>query len=275
MNKDFISIKILKEYYNIDVNINCLVCSNTSTYFFYNSELFLLKNISKNQHIFFFDNFFCNIIRNVNNDIITYYNGYSYVLSKKNKSMICIDIILLFNVINSQVQKSYYYYNLRNKFMSFEKYVNQRNLNLYLLNYFLSLASIILKYIKSTNNENVKYGYVIDSNKNYILKSYFTCNYHINPIVISIANYIKYYYFEKNEFRFVDIFKTCTFSKNDFMIFYGELLYPTYIFNLFQKKFNYSIYEKVIISLPKYYSFVNLIYLYIKKRYIDIPYIVT
>lgn len=275
MSKKLIVTTILNSYYNIKLDENYIIYINDSYYFYYGNELYMLKKILKIQKLDIINNYFSKYINNIFNNYVTLYNGMAYILSKNNKHGFSIDNVIILNIQKSYYQKCYYFYVLRKRLVSFEKYISLKGKNIKILAYFTSLSSIILNYIKITSNQLVRYGLVCGPivDYSYILKACFLCNYRNEPIVISLSNYIKYYYFEKNEFCFIDIFKSYYFNKDELILFYCSLLYPTYIFNTFHKEFDQFKYEEILNKVPKYFSFVNLIYLYIKKRYIDIPYI--
>ena len=93
----------------------------------------------------------------------------------------------------------------------------------------------------------------------------------IDNISRDIAEYIKYLFFykENKEEKLNDLVSSLNFTRDEYILFFSRLLFPTYFFDCFELNKNLvSIYSKAV----QYEKFLSKILISLKRN-VDIPYI--
>lgn len=260
---------LLKNYYNL--NYDYIKKSKDEVRVIYRKDVFVLKQISKEKKdkINIYNDSFYKIMTNIYNDYFTLYDGNIFILFQ-------IDNRIPFD------EKEL----LNNEKM--EKYISNLNwLDLWIIktdytekvlqdeldktvhdtkDYYLGLAEYAISYLQ----KNVR----LLNNKKII-----ECRYRINekeyryPDNIindcaerDIAEYIKYLIFEKGEEKkiIVDYLDQVYNKKFDMKLIYARIIFPTYYFDLIEKK-EENITEKIYNLIRKKEKFEEIINIYLNK----------
>ena len=156
----------------------------------------------------------------------------------------------------------------------FERYIEENECFAYGdWNYFIGLCENAINYAKSINYEKIKYGFVVKRFYN-IDTLYDICNplnLNFGPIVYSISEYIKYYYFYLNVETDISLLFSYELSCMDFQLLISRLLFPTYFFDIIIDNNDVCGYEKVLNRSAGYICYLKKIIETIKKRNIAIP----
>ena len=225
------------------------------------------------------------IILNRNNDIISSYNGISYILIKifvnVNKSISLEEI--------SFVSKSLYtdkidvnWGNLwSNKIDYLEDLINENGKKYPLIvdsfNYFVGMAENAISYFNSVNIDS-NYKYVI-SHKSIRLNDNVECLY--NPLNIifdyrvrDIAEYVKNSFFSNNYNIFNELIfylRNNYFSLMEVKLFISRLLYPSFYFDMYEDILIDNKEEKIILEviskLDDYEQYLSKIISFFKINY--------
>lgn len=228
---------------------------------------------------------FHTIIPNSSGEIITFYQGKSYILLRVNLRRdrpITLDDILDVAEIPLSIpvknKRTIYSWDKlwQNKIDSFEKYImNKDNIFNYreYYDYFIGLSENAVAYYKMTDHSNVKIGYSynrIDS-KYTLFDLYDPTNIIISPVMRGISEYIKSLFFCENKKILIEI-EELDVSYNDMKLLISRLLFPTYFYDIFKKNTNVKLeLEKIINLSPNYEIYLTEILRAIKKRHENLP----
>ena len=230
------------------------------------------------------------IIKNINNELITNINNVYYILLKKNKFNLDINK-LIFNTVyidekNSMLDRSNWPVLWENKIDYFEYQLTHLEGKYPLISetidYFIGMGENAIIYIKNTikiNNKDKRDILTISHRR--IEKS----NY-LNPLNVildhksrDISEYLKYI-FIRNEYKNINLenlLLKINLSNYGYRLLYGRLYFPSYYFDLYEKIINENKSEEllkpIIYKIKKYEDYLDYIYKIINKKekieYID------
>ena len=192
-----------------------------------------------------------------------------------NEKIKLIDIINLSKYRINNINQKNYYYIWNNKIKRLKKYYKDYYINdNYDFNYFYEISKISLNIAKNINFNNLSYGITYNRfyDINNIYDLYNKNKYHMGAIINSIVEYIKYsfFYFDSEE----DIFliDMLDLTNDDYMFLVARLIFPTYYFDIFNEKDINSKYKMIISKIDSYNKYIKSIFIEIKKRHINMPF---
>lgn len=296
-------MKNLIKYY-FGLNIDNLRLIGKDYYFLNNGIQYIFSYVDINKYdintIFRFNNvllnyntYFHQIILNRDNQSTTIVGNNHYILLKvnitKNKQIDINDIIDC--MIPLQIEKTllskinrFDWINLwKNKIDYFEYYTNSTDYeNPYLnelINYYIGLGENAISYIGDTlesfkipdtslvvSHRRVDYNYTL-------LDLYNPLNITIDHRTRDISEYFKGLFINK-KYNYTDInkyFDQLDFSEEEYRLFFGRLLFPSFFFDNYELYIEKKIKEKELLSLVnrinEYEQFLKSIFILINKRY--------
>lgn len=292
---------IINYYYNLSI-LDCYI--NNDRYYFYidNTEYIFMnydKSIEdlknkytiytnlKNKKVLVND-----IITNINNQIITIVNGKAYILLKnncKNRSINLNDILYLQNntdiILNKKVELDNNWIKLWK--MKLDYYENQfknsfknNYLIYYTIDYYIGMGENAISYLVYNNCDNNRY--CVSHSRININEQAFDffnpINFIIDNRVRDFAELIKNMFFlGKIDYdTFILYLNTMNFNKNEYILLFSRLLFPTFYFDFVDDIINKTIEEsyikRIVNKTESYILFLKSIMIYIiyNKR-INIP----
>ena len=276
---------LLLEYYGIE--INSLYKKNGKVYFRYNENIFVIDQIYNKEDEYrilnsYYDNFYDKIIINRKGQAITKIEEKKYILLKKNKYK---------NDIYEAVRKNLNYpteYKKNPKlnwtmlwemkidyYENLFKYLDDYKLISESAPYYIGMAETAISYIK--HNLTEKEEILVISHKRMDRDDYY------NPVNIivdyrtrDIAEMLKLSFY-KNEYdkkKIINIVQKVNFSRNEYILLYGRLLFPNFYFDICDQiiinQKNEEELSTIIRKSTEYEKFLNEIYIIINSK-IKIP----
>ena len=275
---------IINYYYNIIVND--FKKRDNSFIFYINENKYefteFYGNVNEVNKIYSIVNFYnkiCDeIILNKEQSILTYYENVPYILLKKiyckEEKMQINDIINYDSLINIRDE-------LRwkklwgEKLDYYELLLNQMKQKFFILkesfNYYLGLSELAINLLNYVNYKNVRFHI---SHKRIDKKNdlYNPLNIIIDSKVRDIAEYIKISFFndEINEDEIIQIIISNIIEKDEIILLFARLIYPSYYFDIYENIYNQKSSEKELNKIIKK----NAIYeAFLKKIYNNIKFI--
>ena len=189
-----------------------------------------------------------------------------------NKKIEFDDIILYSknNIVINRLKIDYFY--LWKKKLSFlEKYYKENNrTDNYDFFYYKGLSELALRLMKTINYNNITYGSSINRfddinlfNDLYIYSRY-------GPIINTVAEYIKYEFFNNRRVEYEKIFDI-NLTKEDYYFLVARLLFTTYYFDLIKNNKIITNYDYIVNKIESYIDYIKDIIMSIKKRHNDMP----
>ena len=189
-----------------------------------------------------------------------------------NKKIEFDDIILYSknNIVINRLKIDYFY--LWKKKLSFlEKYYKENNrTDNYDFFYYKGLSELALRLMKTINYNNITYGSSINRfddinlfNDLYIYSRY-------GPIINTVAEYIKYEFFNNRRVEYEKIFDI-NLTKEDYYFLVARLLFTTYYFDLIKNNKIITNYDYIVNKIESYIVYIKDIIMSIKKRHNDMP----
>ena len=187
-----------------------------------------------------------------------------------NKKIEFDDIILYSknNIVINRLKIDYFY--LWKKKLSFlEKYYKENNrTDNYDFFYYKGLSELALRLMKAINYNNITYGSSINRfddinlfNDLYIYSRY-------GPIINTVAEYIKYEFFNNRRVEYEKIFDI-NLTKEDYYFLVARLLFTTYYFDLIKNNKIITNYDYIVNKIESYIDYIKDIIMSIKKRHND------
>ena len=189
-----------------------------------------------------------------------------------NKKIEFDDIILYSkNSIVINRLKIDYFYLWKKKLSFLEKYYKENNrTDNYDFFYYKGLSELALRLMKTINYNNITYGSSINRfddinlfNDLYIYSRY-------GPIINTVAEYIKYEFFNNRRVEYEKIFDI-NLTKEDYYFLVARLLFTTYYFDLIKNNKIITNYDYIVNKIESYIDYIKDIIMSIKKRHNDMP----
>lgn len=263
----------IKYYYDIEVDE---ISFDGQNYVF---DKYILKKLNKkiNYDIYnylIFNNFLIyKIITNKYNSLETTINNEKYILLLKNNNLaVSSELILLsYKKLNMKykinwnelwIKKIDYYEKIA------MKYKNVESINNY-FPYYIGLSENAIQYFNENNgNYTLSFTHYRICSK---LDFFSPDNYLIDNIARDLSEYIKYCFFiQDKEIKDKDIsnlFSKVSLSKDEYILLFSRLLFPTYFFDCLECENDIKIY---ISKMNQYEKLLINVYFIIKQRN-DIP----
>lgn len=294
---------IINYYYNF--NITNLRNISENFYFNYKNNLYIFYLISYKVNINYtinlmnniiLDNNFHQILKNRNDEILTFDGTNYYVLMKVNikynRNINIIDL-LLFSTIPLNIKnkggnlKSQNWVEMWTKKIDYlEYYINNKESVSdeikSCFNYFVGLGENAIEYVKKTleGEKNVNIKMVISHNR---ISSNYTLYDLYNPLNLiidynsrDISEYLKELFYSKsyNDKKIIEIVDKINMNEFEYKMLYGRLLFPTFFFDLFDNVEIKNLNSNYLISIynraREYEIFLNIIFNRIRLKY-NIP----
>ena len=276
---------ILRYYYQIIIDDKSIEDKN---YFSYNNHLFSLykyeRNIEEINSLVTLNNYLLRnnvrinqIIFNINNEPLTYYENNYYVLIK-------VDYRFsdnYFKFIESPIDKSYdnlkrhnwgYLWSSKIDYVEYQMdhFKNKYPLLLESINYYIGLAENAIMYFNMLKLDNVSL--YINHRRVREIDLYNPTELVIDYKVRDICGYLKRMFFNK-KMTICDIKKyllSLNLENIDYILLYTRMLFPTYYFDIYDRIINDKIDEKEILKITsridEYEELLYEIYLIIKRK---------
>ena len=155
------------------------------------------------------------------------------------------------------------------------KYVGNSNELKESFDYYIGMGETAISYLKynlEQKNENLVISHKRVNKNDYHNPINITIDYRVRDI----AEYLKEYiiYDNQNKIDIEKLFEKLELSRNEYILLYGRLLFPSYYFDMYDKiinkqSTNYEL-NKIIINIEKYEQFLSNIYLLINRK-VNIP----
>ena len=227
-------------------------------------------------------------IRNINNSIITYINNQAYVLielcSYKNNKVFLNDIKYYQNFTqnidyNKELLRNDWINLWSNKIDYYEYQISELGNKYKILNesiyYYIGLGENAISYLKNNYNYE-KNNYVVSHRRINVKKGsiefYNPINFIIDNKVRDISEYIKESFFnDKLDIHEIKLYlNNINLSKNDYILLFSRLLFPSYYFDVYDEIINNNLNEEKIINIIEknsiYEEFLRNIYIFIRKE---------
>lgn len=219
------------------------------------------------------------IIVNINNDFITYYENHPYILLKRincNKRKITLTDILNYDCVLYVKEELNWKKLWQEKLDYYELQLDETGLKYPLLkqafSYYLGLSEIAINLLNYVNYENINY--CLSHRRLEKIEDLFNLlNIIIDNKSRDIAEYIKTKYFNDDIMpdRVIDFIKNSSFSKDEIILFLSRLIYPSYYFDIYEGIYREKDTEKELNKIIKknadYEAFLKKVYNYIKFLY--------
>jgi len=225
------------------------------------------------------------IIKNYQNELITIYNNYQYILLKlyanPKKNITLEEISALSNTIYTENLSINWGILWSNKIDYLEELINENGKKYPILvdsfNYYVGLAENAISYYNSiTIEDNYKY-YITHKH----LRTSDTVEALYNPLNIifdykvrDIAEYLKISFYNNNKHVFTELnnyLTTNQLSLTDIKLLIARLLYPSFYFDMYEDILIDNQEEQIIINITSktsdYETYLNQIITYLKKYY--------
>lgn len=226
------------------------------------------------------------LVLNKDKSIITAVNGISYVLIRlckyKNDKVFLNDINYIQNMtINIECNKSL----MRNDWVKlwsekidyYEYQISQVGKKYPLLcdslSYFIGMGENAISYLVNNLDSKINVNLVVSHKRIYqergSLNFYDPLNFVIDSRVRDVAEFIKESFYNKtlNLYDLKSYFNMANFNKNEYILLFGRLLFPTYYFDVYDDIINNGKSEEIVINIIEriceYESFLNTIYKFI------------
>ena len=227
-------------------------------------------------------------IRNINNSIITYINNQAYVLIElyiyKNNKVFLNDIKYYQNFnqnifYNKELLRNDWINLWSNKIDYYEYQISELGNKYKILNesiyYYIGLGENAISYLKNNYNYE-KNNYVVSHRRINVKKGsiefYNPINFIIDNKVRDISEYIKESFFnDKLDIHEIKLYlNNINLSKNDYILLFSRLLFPSYYFDVYDEIINNNLNEEKIINIIEknsiYEEFLRNIYIFIRKE---------
>lgn len=254
---------ILNYYYHMILNDSDL----ENGYFTYNNYHFCLyeykRSLEEVNALWFINNYMLNnripinkIILNVNNEVITYYEGKNYVLFLLNNLNNKISFRPYLALLNDKTEIlkrnnwaylwsmkvdyiEYQMFHLENKYPIINKSIN----------YYIGLAENAIEYFKmiKLDHESLYFNHRRMNKKNFYNPMEIVIDYKVRDI----CEYFKKAFF-KNEMSIMEIksvIKNLELSYIDCMLLYVRMLYPSFYFDIYENIVNNNLEEEKILVI--------------------------
>ena len=126
-------------------------------------------------------------------------------------------------------------------------------------NYYNGLAYTALNIVNKINYLNITYGisYKRFYNINSLYELYNPFNIEYGPIVDSVTEYIKYFFFYKNESINYELLFNIRLTNDDYYYLIARLLFPTYYYDLFKDNKIVDNYRVISNRIVDYISYIK------------------
>ena len=189
-----------------------------------------------------------------------------------NKKIEFDDIILYSknNIVINRLKIDYFY--LWKKKLSFlEKYYKENNrTDNYDFFYYKGLSELALRLMKTINYNNITYGSSINRFDDINLFNHLYIYSRYGPIINTVAEYIKYEFFNNRKVEYEKIFDI-NLTKEDYYFLVARLLFTTYYFDLIKNNKIITNYDYIVNKIESYIDYIKDIIMSIKKRHNDMP----
>ncbi len=226
------------------------------------------------------------LILNKDKSIITVVSGISYVLIRlckyKNDKVFLNDINYIQNMtVNIECDKSL----IRNDWIKlwsekidyYEYQISQVGKKYPLLcdslSYFIGMGENAISYLVNNLNSKINVNLVVSHKRIYqergSLNFYNPLNFVVDSRVRDVAEFIKETFYNKT-LKLCDLkayFNIANLNKNEYILLFGRLLFPTYYFDIYDDIINNAKSEELVINIidrtDEYESMLNTIYKFI------------
>lgn len=289
--------------YYYDIYVNDIVKTEKDYYFYHNNEEYHFVIFNRplddikplyelNVEMLNYNVLSHKIILNKNNEILTTLNDVHYMLIKncnyKNKFVFINDLVYL------QKKTAYIKYNdelLRNNWVKmwsdkidyYEYQISQFGKKYPILcdslSYYIGMGENAISYLKNNykmENDFDKNSLVVSHKRINVVEGSFEfynpLNYIIDSRVRDVSEYIKnrFFYQNLNFYEIRTYMDYASFDKNEYIMLFSRLLFPTYYFDVYDDIINNNLKEEKIISIINknelYEQFLVIVYNYIVKE---------
>ncbi|MBQ2639951.1 MAG: hypothetical protein IJF92_04220 [Bacilli bacterium] len=268
--------ELIKKYYKITNITNYKTYYNIICFMDNKKSLYILESIQNRKYIIdiykeLINNTDYTIIKNIYGNSYTNIYGIDYILIKCNK--------IRYNPINNQkkiynlkannsLNKINWIYLWIKKIDYYEyqqKHIKDYKFLIDSLNYYLGMGEIAVNYIKY-NLRNTSIPLVISHKRISKDNLYNPENIILDYRARDVSQYLKYLFFETEYryFNFDKFLKMTNFTRDDYILLYGRLLFPCFYFDLYDEIVNSSLNQKDIIKIisrsEEYEAYVDMIY---------------
>ena len=219
------------------------------------------------------------LIINIKNEYLTFYEGKPHILLKKNKYFnrkVILDDIIDFNCSIYIKDKPSWKLLWQQKIDYYELQIEENKLKFPVLNqsfsYYAGLSEIAISLLNYVDYENVKYC-ISHKRLDNLENLHNPLNIIVDNRTRDIAEYIKMKYFDEtlNINEIINFIDSRVLNKDEIILLLSRLMYPSYYFDIYDEIYKNQEEKKELNKIIKknadYEAFLKSIYHHIKKTY--------